>query len=74
VSCQRLALLRHVADDRPQVLYSQSGSSTYAANYLQGLLAIPQFREAIVASQYTERGDAKLYTSELSSAMTMDCS
>ena len=56
-----------LADPRPQVLYSQSGSSTYAANYLQGLMAIPQFREAIIASQYTERGDAKLYTSKLGS-------
>ena len=35
---------------RPLALFSESGHSTYAATFLQALLAIPQVREAITRS------------------------
>jgi hypothetical protein len=38
---------RPLLTPRPLVLHSGSGNSTYAANILQGLLAIPQFRAAL---------------------------
>ena len=49
---------------RPLVLFSESGNSTYAANLLQGLFAIPQFREAIMVS-VSESLATQLYMSGL---------
>ena len=42
--------LKLMAPIRPLVLFSESGDSTYAATFLQALLAIPQIREAITRS------------------------
>lgn len=49
---------------RPLVLYSQSGNSTYAAVYLQAILAIPQVREAILLSVDSPAPDTSTYMSK----------
>ncbi|KAK6907823.1 hypothetical protein I203_101824 [Kwoniella mangroviensis CBS 8507] len=52
-------------DGAPLVLYSESGHSTYAANFFQAMYAVPQLREAVASVVAANQASASSYKGKI---------